>query len=131
MKCAVVGGGINGVMSAWALARRGHAVDLFERGELMGATSSASTKLIHGGLRYLEAGEFRLVREALRERLFWLTSAPNLVHKIELILPVYRWSRRGRWLLRAGLFLYDYLAGKSNLGRHRWLAAAQLRELMP
>lgn len=131
MKCAVVGGGINGVMSAWALAKRGHAVDLYERGELMGATSSASTKLIHGGLRYLEAGEFRLVREALRERLFWLNSAPNLVHRIRLILPVYRWSRRTRWLLRAGLSLYDFLAGKSNLGRHCWLSSIDLQQLMP
>src|SRR5689334_13080078 len=131
MKCAVVGGGINGVMSAWALAKRGHQVDLYERGELMGATSSASTKLIHGGLRYLEAGEFRLVREALRERLFWLNAAPDLVHKIELVLPVYKWSRRARWLLRTGLFLYDVLAGKANLGRHRWLAAAELQQLVP
>jgi glycerol-3-phosphate dehydrogenase len=131
MKCAVIGGGINGVMSAWALAKRGHQVDLYERGELMGATSSASTKLIHGGLRYLESGEFRLVREALRERLFWLKSAPDLVHRIELILPVYRWSRRARWMLRAGLFLYDYLAGKANLGRHRWLPATELQQHVP
>jgi glycerol-3-phosphate dehydrogenase len=131
MKCAVIGGGINGVMSAWALAKRGHQVDLYERGELMGATSSASTKLIHGGLRYLESGEFRLVREALRERLFWLNSAPDLVHRIELILPVYRWSRRARWMLRTGLILYDYLAGKANLGRHRWLPSAELQQQMP
>lgn len=131
MKCAVVGGGINGVMSGWALAKRGHLVDLYERGELMGATSSASTKLIHGGLRYLESGEFRLVREALRERLFWLNSAPDLVHRIELVVPVYRWSRRARWLLRTGLFLYDFLAGKANLGRHTWLASAELERLMP
>lgn len=131
MKCAVIGGGINGVMSAWALARRGHSVDLFERNELMGATSSASTKLIHGGLRYLEAGEFRLVREALRERLFWLNSAPHLVHRIELILPVYRWSRRSRWLMRTGLLLYDYLAGKANLGRHGWLSSPELQRLLP
>lgn len=131
MKCAVIGGGINGVMSAWALANRGHHVDLYERGELMAATSSASTKLIHGGLRYLEAGEFRLVREALRERLFWLNSAPDLVHRIELILPVYRWSRRARWVLRTGLFLYDHLAGKANLGRHRWLPAVQLQQQLP
>ncbi len=131
MKCAVIGGGINGVMSAWALAKRGHQVNLYERGELMGATSSASTKLIHGGLRYLEAGEFRLVREALRERLFWLKSAPELVHRIELILPVYRWSRRARWLMRTGLFLYDYLAGRANLGRHRWLPAAELERQVP
>jgi glycerol-3-phosphate dehydrogenase len=131
MKCAVIGGGINGVMSAWALANRGHHVDLYERGELMAATSSASTKLIHGGLRYLEAGEFRLVREALRERLFWLNSAPDLVFRIELILPVYRWSRRARWVLRTGLFLYDHLAGKANLGRHRWLPAVQLQQQLP
>jgi glycerol-3-phosphate dehydrogenase len=131
MKCSVIGGGINGVMSAWALAKRGHQVDLYERGELMAATSSASTKLIHGGLRYLEAGEFRLVREALRERRFWLNSAPDLVRRIELILPVYRWSRRARWLLQTGLFLYDYLAGKANLGRHRWLPAAQLQQQLP
>lgn len=131
MKCAVIGGGINGVMSAWALAKRGHQVDLYERGELMGATSSASTKLIHGGLRYLEAAEFRLVREALRERLFWLNSAPDLVHRIELILPVYRWSRRARWIMRTGLFLYDFLAGKANLGRHRWMFATELQKQMP
>jgi glycerol-3-phosphate dehydrogenase len=131
MRCAIVGGGINGVMSAWALAKRGHQVDLFERGELMGATSSASTKLIHGGLRYLEAGEFRLVREALGERLFLLNSAPDLVQRIELILPVYRWSRRARWLLRTGLLLYDVLAGRANLGRHRWIASDELKSLVP
>jgi glycerol-3-phosphate dehydrogenase len=131
MHCAVVGGGINGVMSAWALARRGHQVDLYERAELMGATSSASTKLIHGGLRYLEHGEFRLVREALRERLFWICSAPHLVHKIELILPVFESSRRPRWVMRCGLMLYDLLAGKSNLGKHRWLGRKDVIRLCP
>lgn len=64
----MIGGGINGVMAAWTLARNGHEVRVIERGHAMGATSSASTKLLHGGLRYLENGEFRLVREDLRER---------------------------------------------------------------
>lgn len=131
MRCAVIGGGINGVMTAWALARRGHQVDLYERGELMGATSSASTKLIHGGLRYLEHGEFRLVRESLRERRFWMSSAPHLVHKLELILPVYKTSRRPRWILHCGLLLYDLLAGKANIGKHRWLSRNDLLRQCP
>ena len=131
MRCGVIGGGINGVMSAWALAQRGHQVDLFERGELMGATSSASTKLIHGGLRYLEYGEFRLVREALRERLFWVSSAPHLVHRMELVLPVYDFSRRPRWIMSSGLFLYDFLAGKSNLGKHDWISKSDVIRRYP
>ncbi len=94
LRVAVIGGGINGVMTAWALVQAGHAVDLFERGKLMAATSSASTKLLHGGLRYLENLEFRLVREGLRERAWWIAQAPHLAHPLEIILPVYTWSRR-------------------------------------
>ncbi|HWC19072.1 MAG TPA: glycerol-3-phosphate dehydrogenase/oxidase [Terriglobales bacterium] len=131
MKCAVVGGGINGVMAAWALARRGHRVDLYERGQLMAATSSASTKLIHGGLRYLEHGEFRLVREALRERTFWISSAPDLVHPLQLFVPLYEESRRPRWLIGWGLILYDLLAGKANLGKHRWFDREGVRRMCP
>ena len=131
MKCAVIGGGINGVMSAWALARRGHKVNLYERHELMGATSSASTKLIHGGLRYLEHGELRLVREALRERAFWILSAPHLVHRLQLLVPVYRESRRPRWMIRCGLFVYDLLAGTANLGKHEWISCRAVQKMFP
>ena len=118
-------------MSAWSIASRGHQVDLYEAGELIGATSSASTKLIHGGLRYLEHGEFRLVRESLRERTFWISAAPDLVHPIEIIVPVYKHSRRSRCLMHFGLLLYDLLAGKSRLGSFRWISSSQMAECCP
>ena len=128
---AVIGGGINGVMTAWALRYAGCEVDLFERGKLMGATSSASTKLLHGGLRYLENGEFRLVREALRERAWWIAQAPHLAHPLHLILPVYGWSRRSRVTLGVGLGLYGLLAGGHALGPSRWLSRDALLRLQP
>ncbi len=132
MKVAVIGGGINGICCAWELARRGHEVDLYERGELMGATSSASSKLLHGGLRYLEYGEFRLVREALRERHWWLQAAPELTRSLRILLPVYAGKdARPRWQLRIGLILYDLLAGRRRLGRHRWLSARAVLEEVP
>ena len=78
MRIAVVGGGINGLCCAWRLAEGGHTVTVYERGRIMEATSSASSKLLHGGLRYLENGELCLVREALRERDAWIRRAPHL-----------------------------------------------------
>jgi glycerol-3-phosphate dehydrogenase len=106
----VVGGGINGVGIARDAAGRGLSVLLCEKGDLAGATSSASSKLIHGGLRYLEHGEFRLVREGLAERAVLLRMAPHLVHPLRLVLPLGP-GTRPRWLLRAGLYLYDRLGG--------------------
>ncbi len=120
-RIAVVGGGINGVMCASALRARGHEVVVFERSTLMSQTSSASTKLLHGGLRYLEHGSFGLVREALAERAWWLRSAPDLCHPIRLLLPVWAGSGRSTLTLRAGLWLYDRLAGGARIEPHRWL----------
>lgn len=110
----VVGGGINGVGIARDAAGRGLRVLLVEKGDLAGATSSASSKLIHGGLRYLEHGEFRLVRESLAEREVLLRMAPHLVHPLRLVLP-HGAGSRPRWMLRAGLFLYDRLGGAWTL----------------
>ncbi|MFA7329622.1 MAG: glycerol-3-phosphate dehydrogenase/oxidase [Candidatus Delongbacteria bacterium] len=131
MHVAVVGGGINGVMSAWALAAAGHQVELFERGALMGETSSASTKLLHGGLRYLENGEFGLVRESLRERAWWVAQAPQFAKPLGLILPVYSGVGRNPLVVRLGLVMYDLLAGRGNIGRHRWLAPREILHLLP
>ena len=116
----VVGGGINGVGIARDAAGRGLRVLLCEKGDLAGATSSASSKLIHGGLRYLEHGQFRLVREGLTEREVLLRMAPHLVHPLRLILP-HGEGARPRWLVRAGLYLYDRLGGARTLPGSRHL----------
>lgn len=121
MKIAVVGGGINGVMSAWALVKNGHAVTLLERNQLMRETSRASTKLLHGGLRYLEHGLFSLVKQGLRERRWWIDFAPDLCRRQEILLPVYKDSRRSRWLVGLGIRLYEWLAGSRSLGHSTWL----------
>src|SRR5271170_7148887 len=110
----VVGGGINGVGIARDAAGRGLKVMLCEKGDLAGATSSASSKMIHGGLRYLEHGAFRLVRESLAEREVLLHTAPHLVRPMRFVLP-HGPGQRPRWMLRAGLFLYDRLGGARSL----------------
>lgn len=126
MNVGIVGGGINGLCCAWLLQQQGHAVRLYERERLMSATSSCSSKLLHGGLRYLENLEFRLVREALRERDAWLRRAPELTSPLRLVMPIYRTSRRPRWLVRAGLFLYEHLAGQSALPPSQWCSTREM-----
>jgi len=106
----VIGGGINGAGIARDAAGRGLAVTLVERGDLAGATSSCSSKLVHGGLRYLEQFAFRLVAEALAERETLLRMAPHLVWPARFVMPHVP-SLRPRWMIRAGLFLYDHLGG--------------------
>lgn len=130
-RAAVIGGGINGVMTAWALRMRGWEVEVIERRAVMAGTSSASTKLLHGGIRYLERGDFRLVREALRERAWWISRAPHLCHPMKLVLPVRTTNRRSKWKLRLGLGLYDWLAGRHSLGNHRWIPREQVLEEAP
>jgi glycerol-3-phosphate dehydrogenase len=111
---AVVGGGINGAGIAADAAGRGLSVFLCERDDLAQHTSSASSKLIHGGLRYLEHYEFRLVREALAEREVLLAKAPHIVKPMRFILP-HRPHLRPAWMIRAGLFLYDHLGKREKL----------------
>jgi len=110
----VIGGGINGAGIARDAAGRGLSVALAEKDDLASHTSSASTKLVHGGLRYLEHYEFRLVRESLREREVLLRIAPHLVRPLRFVLPHHD-GLRPRWMLRLGLFLYDHLGGNRSL----------------
>jgi glycerol-3-phosphate dehydrogenase len=120
----VVGGGVNGAGVARDAAGRGLKVLLVERDDLAAHTSSASTKLIHGGLRYLEYYEFRLVREALQERERLIRIAPHISWPMRFVLPRPKGGRPD-WMIRAGLWLYDHLGGKSSLPRSR---AVDLRE---
>ena len=110
----VIGGGINGCGIARDAAGRGYRVGLCEKGDLAGGTSSWSTKLIHGGLRYLEFYEFRLVREALVEREILWSNAPHIIWPLRFVLPHHK-GLRPAWLLRLGLFLYDHLGGRKLL----------------
>jgi len=111
---AIIGGGINGCGIARDAAGRGLSVYLCEQSDLASGTSSAATKLIHGGLRYLEYLEFRLVREALMEREVLWRMAPHIIWPLRFVLP-YHQGLRPAWLLRLGLFLYDHLGGRELL----------------
>jgi glycerol-3-phosphate dehydrogenase len=121
---AVVGGGINGTGIARDAAGRGLRVLLVEQSDLASGTSSASTKLIHGGLRYLEHGWFRLVREALIEREVMLRMAPHLISPMRFVLPPAE-GLRAPWLIRIGLFIYDYLGGREILPATRTIDLAR------
>ena len=110
----IIGGGINGVGIARDAVGRGLKALLVEQDDLASSTSSSSTKLIHGGLRYLETYEFRLVRESLLERERLLAAAPHLVRPLRFVLP-HDPLTRPAWLVRLGLFLYDHLAPRKRL----------------
>lgn len=133
---AVIGGGITGAGIALDAASRGLAVALVEKRDFASGTSSRSSKLIHGGLRYLEQFRFGLVRESLRERSVLARIAPHLSKPLEFLVPVYSSNERSplgtnRLKLAAGLWLYDLLAGRRNIARHRWLSHGDALELAP
>jgi glycerol-3-phosphate dehydrogenase len=127
----VIGGGITGAGIARDAARRGLAVALVEREDFASGTSSRSSRLIHGGVRYLEHGYLRLVFEASRERRRLLANAPGLVRPLRFTWPVYRGARVKRWQLAAALTLYDALALFRNVGRHHRLRAAEVLDAEP
>jgi glycerol-3-phosphate dehydrogenase len=127
----VVGGGITGAGIARDAALRGFRTALVDKGDFGSGTSSHSSRLIHGGIRYLEQFDFRLVREASRERRVLLTIAPHLVRPLAFLLPVYRGARVPAWKVRAGMWLYDLLAAFHNVRMHRWLGPKATRRVEP
>ncbi len=127
----VIGGGITGAGIARDAALRGFRTALVEKSDIAAGTSSRSSRLIHGGLRYLEHYDFRLVFEASRERRVLLRIAPHLVRPLPFLFPCYRGGRVPAWKLRAGMWLYDLLAAFRNVKRHRWLGPREVRRIEP
>jgi glycerol-3-phosphate dehydrogenase len=127
----IIGGGINGAGLAALAAHSGFSVVLLEKGDFASGTSSKSTKLIHGGIRYLEQANFALVFEALHERSHLLKLAPHLVHPLAFLLPVYKGDQRPPWMLKIGLWLYDLLAGVHNIARHQWFSPQATLAMAP
>ena len=128
---AIIGGGITGAGIARDAAQRGLAVALLEKGDFASGTSSKSSRMIHGGLRYLRQRHVHLVRESLVERGVLLRLAPHLVHPMPYLLPVYEGGANKRFVLRAGLTAYDLLAGRRRLQRHRSLSREALERAEP
>jgi glycerol-3-phosphate dehydrogenase len=127
----VIGGGINGAAIAREASVAGLRVLLVERDDLGGGTSAASSRLIHGGLRYLEHAELGLVRESLGERERLLRLAPHLVAPLELYIPLYRGARRRKWQVAVGLTLYDLLSAGKSVPNHRMLGPSELVAELP
>ena len=128
----IVGAGVNGCGVARDAAMRGARVLVLDKGDISAGTTAASTRLIHGGLRYLEHGEVGLVRESLRERESLLrTVAPHLVRPLPMLVPVYAGRRRGPLTIRAGMLAYDLLSSPKSLPRHRMLTPSEAREHAP
>jgi glycerol-3-phosphate dehydrogenase len=127
----VIGAGINGAGIARDAAMRGLRVLLLDKGDVASGTTSWSSRLIHGGLRYLEHGELGLVRESLHERKRLLHIAPHLVQPLPMLIPIYRGQRRGPWLIRAGMMLYDALSLDKSLPWHQMLDARAAQSRAP
>jgi glycerol-3-phosphate dehydrogenase len=124
----IIGGGINGAGAARDAALRGLKALLIEKNDFASGTTSWSTRLVHGGLRYLEYFEFHLVRESLREREILLRCAPHLVKPIQMTLPIYRYGSRSYWEIQAGMLLYDILSFDKTLLSHRMLPSAKFQQ---
>jgi glycerol-3-phosphate dehydrogenase len=127
----IVGGGITGAGIARDAALRGIRTALVDKSDFGAGTSSNSSRLIHGGIRYLEEGQLRLVFEASHERRVLLRIAPHLVRPLAFLFPVYRGARVPSWKLRAGMWLYDLLSLFRNVKWHRWLPAKKVRRMEP
>lgn len=125
-KITVIGGGINGLCIAWKLATETYNVELYEAEKVLSKTSSSSSKMLHGGIRYLENFQFFSVRQALQDRALWLEIAPQYVTVNEFYIPIYKGKGRPLWKMFFGVKLYQLLAGRKSLGNSRLISSKSL-----
>jgi glycerol-3-phosphate dehydrogenase len=125
----IIGGGATGLGCAVDAAARGYRTALLEKADFGQGTSSRSTKLIHGGVRYLQQGNIKLVRESLHERGLLLRNAPHLVHRLPFIVPAYKWWEPAFY--GAGLKMYDVLAGNQRIARSQFLSRSEVLQRAP
>jgi glycerol-3-phosphate dehydrogenase len=127
----VIGAGVNGAGIAWDASARGLRVALLDKGDLGSGTSSWSSRMVHGGLKYLEKKDVRLVRESLREREWLLQAAPHLVKPLQFVLPFYQGNSHGKAVLRLGMVVYDVLSFDKTVDHHRAYSKEQLLQVCP
>ena len=127
----IIGGGVNGCFLARHAASEGFSVALLEKDDFGAGVTSRSTRLIHGGLRYLESGQFRVVRESLHDRRLWLDELPGLVRPLQFLIPVYKGDRRPAWYLHVGLAMYGFLSRDPELREYRRLSRSDVAALEP
>ena len=125
----IIGGGATGLGAAIDAASRGYKTLLLEQSDFAKGTSSRSTKLVHGGVRYLAQGNVKLVKEALRERGLMLKNAPHVCHNVSFVIPSFHWWQK--WYYAIGLSAYEMLAGRYSLGRTALLSRKRTQELLP
>jgi len=131
LKIAVIGCGINGISCAISLAERGHKIDIYEKKTAFSETSAKSSKLLHGGLRYLENGHFKLVKESLKERSNWVKKLPDLTKIQRFYMPIYKGHSRNKFLLFTGVKLYELLAANFSLGKSNMHSKKETLEANP
>lgn len=127
----IIGAGIYGAWAAYCATLRGYKVLLIDKNDYASGTSSASSKLIHGGLRYLKEKDFKLVKKSLEERKTLQKIAPQLISPLDFIFPIYKDSPTAPWMIKIGLMIYDFLAGKENFNKHYLLENSELESLCP
>jgi len=131
MNIAVIGAGVNGICSAIKLAEAGYSVSVFDKSKAFSETSSKSSRMFHGGIRYLEQGHFKLVRETLVERKEWLVLAPEATEIKRFFIPIFKNQSRSRLALYLGVRLYQWLAGKMSLGNSAYFDNVKTLEELP